>query len=104
VFRDQRVIVISDHAAAVLILAAAGQTVPAIPPGCNTVMQHFTTAGGVRALAVNQTGFHRTLDDDEGEVNGCTIFSMSASLGSTPDDDDFLRALHRHILTSPGTR
>jgi len=71
---------------------------PSIPAGCNTVQFPFTTQGGARALAVNQTGFVRELKDNEREVNGCLC--LGETLGSNQLDDAVLQAVHAELLKS----
>ena len=61
------------HTDAARILSEAGQPIPLIPAGCNTISQHFVTADGLPALVVNQTGFAPTQSDNEEECNGCAV-------------------------------
>lgn len=99
-FRGHRILWINDHASAVKVLSAAGLQPPAIPTGCNTVSAPFTTAGGARALAVNQTGFAREQRDNEQEVNGCSVLVLGETLGSPALDDAVLQAAEEHMLKS----
>lgn len=94
-FQGHRILVVLDHSSAGQILAAAGWELPKIPPGCNTVLFPFTTKGGARALAVNQTGFNRERGDDEREVNGCMVYVLGESLGSEKLDDAVLEGFLR---------
>lgn len=55
-----KIAVALHHTDAARILSEAGQPIPRIPAGCNTISQHFTTADGLPALVVNQTGFAPT--------------------------------------------
>lgn len=68
-----KIAVTLHHNEAVSILRDAGAAVPRIPTGCNTISQHFTTAEGLPALVVNQTGFAPTQADNEEECNGCSV-------------------------------
>jgi len=97
-FQGHRVLIISSHKEAVEALNAAGFPCPTIPTGCNTAIFRFTSAGGARALAVNQKGFQRITADDEQEVNGCMVFVLGESLGKAMLDDSILDAVHNHIL------
>lgn len=99
-FHGHRLLIVNDHATAAKILAAAGFNVPAIPKGCNTVEFPFTTKGGSRALAFNQSGFQRALQDDEQEVNGCAVLVLGETLGSHELDDAVLEAALKEITKS----
>jgi len=99
-FHGHRILVVLDHKEAVKILAAAGWTPPKIPKDCNTVLFPFTTAGGARALCVNQAGFKPETQDNEREVNGCLCYVLGESLGSEKLDDAVLEAAMRHIAKS----
>lgn len=68
------ILVIETHAEADRFLEENGWAIPAIPPGCNTSLFYFETKDGLQALAINQKGFQRGLEDNEQEVNGCSIF------------------------------
>jgi hypothetical protein len=81
---SMKIAVAFAHTDAVRILSEAGQPIPRIPAGCNTISQHFTTADGQPALVINQTGFAPTQADNEEECNGCMIaIALDADL--TPE-------------------
>jgi len=91
-----RVLAALNHADALAILRDAGVSAPAIPPGKNTVWKHFRTNDGHPAVAVNQTGFARELEDNEEEVNGLCVFIA-------PDNDPGASdALEAHIMEQLG--
>jgi hypothetical protein len=62
-----------SHSDADRVLAEAGWKIPEIPKGCNTVTFYFQTKEGLQALAVNQSGFAPTANDNENQVNGCMV-------------------------------
>ena len=63
-----------DHvAAAEEYTAATGEEWPRIPKGKNTVWKHFTTRAGKHAVIVNQRGFEPAAEDNEQQVNGCSL-------------------------------
>lgn len=68
-----RIAVALDHRQALGAYRAAGGAFPAIPDGANTAWAHFTTADGLPAVIVNQRGFAPTAEDDEEELNGCSL-------------------------------
>lgn len=70
---SMKIAVTLTHTDAARILFEAGQPIPRIPAGCNTISRHFVTADGLPALVVNQTGFTPTQSDNEEECNGCAV-------------------------------
>lgn len=63
-----------DQNKALRILRDAGiPEPPRIPPNCNTVLVPFETIDGLPAVAINQTKFVPTQDDNEEQVNGLTV-------------------------------
>jgi hypothetical protein len=72
-FQGVQLRVHSSHADADRILAESGWRVPQIPDGCNTALFYFQTKDGLQALAVNQRGFNPVAQDNEQQVNGCTV-------------------------------
>lgn len=94
IYRQNQIIIALDHDTACDILRAAGHQPPAIPEGCNTVLWHFKTSDGCPALAINQKGFKRKIEDNEQEVNGCTVMYLSDKNCDQPEKilEEFYRS------------
>ncbi len=81
-----RVVFDLDHARALALVTAAGLVPARIPPGCNTVYQHFRIAQGHHALLVRQRGFVPLQSDDERPVNGALALILLDADDMPPAD------------------
>jgi len=86
------------HVDAVQFLEESGHALPAVPPGYNTISIYFTTPDRLQALALNQTGFARTLSDNEGEINGCSVFVCLDTRWDKQRTRYLLKELKKYLL------
>lgn len=91
-WQGHKILAVLDHESACDVIRAARQEVPSIPPGETTVVMAFLDAGGRAALAVNQTGWVRQVEDNEAEVNGCFVLILQRTTGDAARDEEVLRA------------
>lgn len=86
---------ILDHATALAAYQAAGFSFPEIPPGMNTVWHHFDDQDGTPCIIVNQRGHIPTAEDNEEQVNGCSLLVAV----DAPDPDTARATLERAVHT-----
>lgn len=82
-----------DHDNSLAVYMAAGHPYPKIPDGKNTCIYHFVTNEGHPAVLINQTGFARELEDNEEQVNGCSLLIATED----PDNTKTREALENAV-------